>query len=264
MREKETKESQFLWPSRLAIWSCRCIKVNLAYICLYSLFFFIAFLFFSASESEAAADILWAITPVIFGLFILGLICTLALSFVALLGMSFYRFKIPKVNLAAGIFTTTLIFSIALYIFCSWVIFVTRKINCLENLRSIEIALFEYKEKNGHWPDKENWNDVILPYLSSPDVLKCRADKIGPCSYAMNENIPNDTHDLPTNMVLIFESNPGWNNFGGADDVVMSRHRGFSVCYCSEGRDFVEPEDANKLQWTTEASPLEQSPSQGE
>ena len=85
-------------------------------------------------------------------------------------------------------------------------------------------------------------------------MFLCPEDKTGPCSYAMNENIPAGANELPGDMVLLFESAPGWNQTGGADDVVTDRHKrpGANIAFADGHVKFVKPEDIPNLRWTIE------------
>ena len=107
---------------------------------------------------------------------------------------------------------------------------------------------------NKVWPDKDNWSNLLKPYLEDEqrNVYLCPKDKIGPCSYAMNENIPADADELPDNLVLLFESAPGWNKVGDPDDVVTDRHKrpGANIGFAGGHAEFVKPEDIPNLCWT--------------
>ena len=109
-------------------------------------------------------------------------------------------------------------------------------------------------DNNEQWPQKDVWFDVIKPYYEDKEILQCPKDKTGPCSYAMNENIPADANDLPGDLVLLFESAPGWNQIGGADDIVTDRHgnSGANIAFAEGHVEFVEAEDIGNLRWTME------------
>ena len=119
-------------------------------------------------------------------------------------------------------------------------------------------AYYEYAE--GKLPAQSNWCDLLQSYTESdiPPILKplyqCPVDEIGPCSYAMNENIPADAKELPGDLVLLFESAPGWNQVGGPDDVVTDRHGkpGANIAFADGHVEFVEAEKIPTLRWTIE------------
>lgn len=126
---------------------------------------------------------------------------------------------------------------------------------CDSNLKQLGTAcIMHYWEENEAWPTKNTWCDTLWPYYESKDLLRCPDDKIGPCSYAMNENIPADAKELPDDLVLFFEAAPGWNQVGGADDVVTDRHRipGPNIAFADGHVEFVDADDIPNLRWTVE------------
>ncbi|MHC5083685.1 MAG: H-X9-DG-CTERM domain-containing protein [Planctomycetota bacterium] len=72
----------------------------------------------------------------------------------------------------------------------------------------------------------------------------------------MNETIPADVNELPPDLVIFFESAPGWNQVGDADDVVTDRHKrpGANIAFADGHVEFVPTEDIPKLCWTTDKS----------
>jgi prepilin-type processing-associated H-X9-DG protein len=72
----------------------------------------------------------------------------------------------------------------------------------------------------------------------------------------MNENIPMDASELPGDLVLLFESAPGWNRTGGADDVVTDRHGennpGANIAFTDGHVEFVKSEDIPALRWAVD------------
>lgn len=135
------------------------------------------------------------------------------------------------------------------------------KIHCRRNLDIISSKVIDNPESFAN-----NWCDAIKDGTTiNSDSLKCNYDKIGPCSYAMNENIPADADELPDDLVLLFESDSGWNQIGGADDVVTDRHGeknpGANIAFADGHVEFVKPEDIPTLRWTIEQQP--EAPAQG-
>jgi prepilin-type processing-associated H-X9-DG protein len=131
---------------------------------------------------------------------------------------------------------------------------------CGVNLKHFGAALQLYREQNKIWITHNNWCDAIKPYLACNDnqAYRCPFDKIGPCSYAMNKNIPADVNDLPPDLVLLFESAPGWNRTGGSDDVVTNRHNKTNKAYVvfADGHiEFVPADKIQALRWTMNAQP---------
>ena len=125
---------------------------------------------------------------------------------------------------------------------------------CKAKLHQLFVAVSSYKEDNQKFPSANRWCDILKIYYEDTEILKCYSDKIGPCSYAMNENIPADVEELPGDLVLLFESAPGWNQVGGTDDVVTDRHSrpGANIAFADGHVEFVEAEDIPNLRWTIE------------
>ena len=115
--------------------------------------------------------------------------------------------------------------------------------------------MVSYKSETGLYPSSNNWCDSIKVFLDEEaNYYLCRDDKTGPCSYALNENIPADAEALPGDLVLLFESIPGWNQTGGIRDVVTDRHGrpGANIAFADGHVEFVEAEEISNLRWTLE------------
>ena len=101
---------------------------------------------------------------------------------------------------------------------------------CLTNLRELSPAIYLYaSDNNGVLPTPSKWCDLLIEggYADNKLFFKCPSAKNGPCNYAMNqyaENIgPTNNNNfwrdfnLRFDIVLLFETAPGWNQFGGAE-----------------------------------------------
>ncbi|MCE5185393.1 MAG: hypothetical protein LLF76_04625 [Planctomycetaceae bacterium] len=122
---------------------------------------------------------------------------------------------------------------------------------CRTNLKYLDGCTLSAIRNNAPF-DKEKWCDRIKAEVVSESTMKCVWDKIGPCSYAMNENIPADANDLPPDLVVLFESAPGWNQTGGPAAVVTDRHGknpGANIAFADGRVEFVKAADIPKLKW---------------
>jgi prepilin-type processing-associated H-X9-DG protein len=131
---------------------------------------------------------------------------------------------------------------------------------CGTRLKKLSHYCVVYEYNKGSLPHLSDWCDLLGPYVE-PDipailnpVYQCPVDEIGPCSYVMNENIPDGSGGLPADLVLLFESAPGWNQVGGADDVVTDRHGkpGANIAFADGHVEFVKAEDIPILRWTVD------------
>lgn len=128
-------------------------------------------------------------------------------------------------------------------------------ISCMGNLRSLGVYLAIYADDyRGVYPPSERWCDAIVDPCGSDDhgvrsLLRCPKAKVGPCNYSMNPNAgPRQARDV----VLLFESKPGWNQSGGAELLTTENHqgKGCSVLFTDLHVEFVKAEDLSKLRWT--------------
>jgi len=134
------------------------------------------------------------------------------------------------------------------------------RIICGSKLRQFINRFHAYQSENSQIPLSSQWCDSIKPFFDEEDMneaFQCTSDPNGPCSYAMNENIPADANELPGDLVLLFESKPGWNRIGGPDDVITDRHEkknkpGANVAFADGHVEFVEAKEIPNLRWKIE------------
>ena len=146
--------------------------------------------------------------------------------------------------------------------------------------RIFKLALYDYQEKHPGchttlhilskscivaqsyedqmWTQRNRWCDFLHQEFDVTELRKfrCPEDILGPCSYAMNENIPADGKKLPDDLVILFEAAPGWNQVGGPDDVVTDRHGkpGANIAFADGHVEFVDAEVIPTLRWTLDDS----------
>jgi prepilin-type processing-associated H-X9-DG protein len=132
----------------------------------------------------------------------------------------------------------------------------SRAIICRSQLKMLCVAVEIHKnDYDGHISNPGKWCDLLHQECDvETERFRCPKDLFGPCSYAINENIPADANALPGDLVLLFESDPGWNQTGGVDDVVTDRHGkpGANIAFADGHVEFVKPEDIPALRWTVE------------
>ncbi|MDY0356493.1 MAG: hypothetical protein RBR19_11480 [Sedimentisphaerales bacterium] len=129
----------------------------------------------------------------------------------------------------------------------------SRAIVCLGNLKTLSLFLHMYAvEHEGRYPPAERWCDVLVgEYGEHEDlnkVFRCPGDPKGPCSYAMN---PNADLNGAGDVVLLFESKLGWNQFGGSELLTTENHKGqgCSVLFVDGSIQFVKAKEVDELKW---------------
>jgi len=127
------------------------------------------------------------------------------------------------------------------------------KVACRNNLKTLGVCLVAYaKGYEGLHPPAQQWCDVLVAEYGEHEdlnkVFRCPGDREGPCSYAMNPNAdPNGAGDI----VLLFESKPGWNQYGGPELLTMKNHKGqgCSVSFVDSSVRFVKADEVAQLKW---------------
>ena len=141
---------------------------------------------------------------------------------------------------------------------------------CMSNLKQLGVATMMYAENNKEqYPTTDKWCDLLGPYYgNNSKVLICPATQkskcgyakmcgytIEPnakhqCNYAINPNAKRDCR-FPATTILLFESNPGWNQSGGPELLTTQNHDGgCNVLFCDGHVEFVRAENINNLRWT--------------
>lgn len=128
---------------------------------------------------------------------------------------------------------------------------------CKTNLRYLIFTFDMYAQEYGNvYPTAEEWCDLLID-TSGPETkrfLHCPGGKNGRCDYAMNPHAdPNSAGDV----VLLFESRPGWNQAGGPELLTMGNHeiKGCNVLFVDGTVKFIKAEDVNVLKWEDEGTP---------
>jgi len=239
-----TENQKLLWPSRLLNLSQRFLIAGIVISVL----------------GIPLASITWELGGIVLSLSGVAIIAlSLICAVISLIGLLCYKFKIAGAGKALGL----IIISYPLFALGLAVLVPTleapaeqKRIDCLFNFRTLTLSCEVYHTEHKLWPTPEKWCDSIKPYDSwekDKNYFQCPKDKVGPCSYAMNKNIPAEANDLPPDLVLLFESTPGWNQTGGPEDVVTDRHRknnpGTNIAFADGRVEFVKAEDIPKLRW---------------
>ena len=137
----------------------------------------------------------------------------------------------------------------------------TARERCTANLRALGMAMLIYAgDYDEQWPTADKWCDLLieLGYISKDKkviekLLKCPANKNGRCSYAINPNASKRSNFHPR-FVLLFETEAGWNQFGGPELLSTDNHngKGCNVLFNDNIVEFVKTEELANLKWKDE------------
>lgn len=144
--------------------------------------------------------------------------------------------------------------------------FYARKIEieqCQCNLKRLGRVMRVYAQNNdGQYPLASQWCDLLLEYAKggeelehAPEGLKdlfvCYSYRTERCHYAMNPNCGSNSRG---DIVLLFETKDGWNQFGGPELFTTENHggEGGNVLFNDGDVQFVKAKYLGKLRWKDE------------
>ena len=125
-----------------------------------------------------------------------------------------------------------------------------RRSRCGENIERLGKAMMmtacDYDDK---YPPPDKWCDLLIKYAEVTEKeLVCPSAGEGRCHYAMN---PNATLLGPVDIVVLFETMRGWNQFGGPEILTFENHKGkgCNVLINDFSVEFVTSEQIGGLRW---------------
>jgi prepilin-type processing-associated H-X9-DG protein len=124
-----------------------------------------------------------------------------------------------------------------------------KRVICTSNMHQIGLTMKLHADDQGRFPDPNNWCDALAPYYgNNPTILVCPSAEPGRSNYALN---PNAEPNSPPDMVLIFETGPGWNQSGGPELLSPDNHQGSgcNILFCDFHVEFRSPEQLDNLRW---------------
>ena len=125
---------------------------------------------------------------------------------------------------------------------------------CKYRMKSLMTAFKLYTDDfDGSLPSVESWCDALGKYML-PGMLICPGSKAkeDQSSYAINEFLDGKKlAELPPDLVLLFESMPGWNKAGGPEILTTEHHegKGCNVLFADGRVEFIEADRISELKW---------------
>ena len=184
--------------------------------------------------------------------FMFGAFCT----FTGLIFCSISTIKLIKKRCSVVLYTTCAFVNVIsvvmmVYSFCCIAVPEVWMSRRSANIAEIEIALELYKKNHsGELPVSSTWCDLLIndQYLSSSQLTIPSKNKMQR-SYALNAGVLKHS-EMPDDIVLIFESGPGWNLVGGKELLVKDNYKGGClVIFGNSIARYINPEDFDHLRW---------------
>lgn len=106
-----------------------------------------------------------------------------------------------------------------------------RQVVCISNLHMLARAMVMYADHNSdRLPPAGKWSDAISTYVRDKDIYVCPEARQLRCGYAFNRDLSSRRVaevEQAGDIVLLFESNRGWNASGGPEALpAKPRHDG--------------------------------------
>lgn len=124
---------------------------------------------------------------------------------------------------------------------------------CGTNLSGLSKAMMLYaNDYDDQYPTPGKWCDLLIEYCEvSPISFLCKGAPEGPCNYALNENVAELGTSTQPDVVLLFETHPGWNQVGGPEILMTDNHQGegCNVVFVDCHVEFVKARDIEYLKW---------------
>jgi hypothetical protein len=80
------------------------------------------------------------------------------------------------------------------------------------------------RRAGSQYPQPDRWNDTVVVIL---DYFRCPGVPEAKCTYAMN---PDCEPNSPPDVVLLFETDAGWNRYGGPELFSFEHHNPRGGC----------------------------------
>jgi prepilin-type processing-associated H-X9-DG protein len=152
---------------------------------------------------------------------------------------------------------TRIIIPILIVMFCIGIIILTLKETaarktCGTNLPNLSKAMLIYTNHHDQLLTPKKWCDLLIEHNGIvPKHFRCKSADGGPCNYALNENIAELGTSAQPDIVVLFETRPGWNQVGGPEILTTENHKGKGcyVAFLDSHVEFIKAEDINQLKW---------------
>jgi prepilin-type processing-associated H-X9-DG protein len=184
---------------------------------------------------------------------LLGFIC----GVIAVFQILFRRTFLKEAKKAFAGITLSLLVSVPIFLFVLYVNHTMGLVICGNNMtglgKGILIYAADFQER---FPEPNKWCDLLIDKEDfSRNQFRCKSygyksDQLW-SSYAIN---PNCNAHCPNDVVLMFETKPGWNQYGGPELLTLDNHngKGANILFNDGFVKYIRKKDIGKLKWKAE------------
>lgn len=140
------------------------------------------------------------------------------------------------------------------------------RLYCGTNMGGLGRAMLVYAGDFGErLPMGGEWCDLLVKRVEVTGksyVCKGTDAVLGQSCYAMNENVAGKKlSGLASDVVLLFETKPGWNQHGGAELLTFENHEGkyCNILFADLTVRKIEPSDVGQLKWKTDEQDISEA-----
>lgn len=116
-------------------------------------------------------------------------------------------------------------------------------------------AVLEYtQDHNGNLPNLNKWCDEIKNNQYAVDAFPEFDPESQKCCFAINMHLPANTQDIPLDMVLLYQSQNGWNQAGGLELLPGEEYRSVAILFVDGHEEIFGYNDVKHLKWKLQDS----------
>ena len=128
-----------------------------------------------------------------------------------------------------------------------------QSINCMNNLKQLSLSVRIYSSDNNDVnPIATNWCDLIMANAGTPRLFICPGDTAQLQSgYAYNSKLSGLSNEISADVVMLFESDAGWNASGGKELMITKPRHGktYNIAFGDGHVETVSQAKLQQLRW---------------
>jgi len=130
--------------------------------------------------------------------------------------------------------------------------YIPTRLICGTHMAGLGRAMMIYVNDFDSYPIPEKWCNLLMENGEVPiEIFHCKGAKEGQCNYALNKYLTELGEVTDPDIVVFFETTPGWNQVGGPEILTTQNHKGqgCNVVFLDGHTEFIKAEDISKLKW---------------